>query len=224
MRNITAIKTFSNRYPLIGPALWILSVQYFIIQIIAALAFRTAYSLKLNTISDLGNSVCGAYSGMYVCSPLHKLMNASFILLGLAMASGSLLIYLKFKKDTVTLVGFSLMAVAGFGTLIVGLFPENIVSFLHTFGASLPFLLGNVALIIFSISLAIPRLLRCYTFLSGFIALTALVLFSTQHYSGLGIGGMERLVAYPQTIWLIVFGVYASLSHIMKNSNSIRPQ
>jgi hypothetical membrane protein len=149
-------------------------------------------------------------------------MNASLMLLGLAMASGSLLIYQAFKKDTTTLFGFSLMAAAGFGTLIVGLFPENTVSFLHTFGASLPFLVGNVALIIFSISLAIPRLLRCYTFASGFIALTALILFYTQHYSGLGIGGMERLVAYPQTIWLIVFGVYASWSHITKNSNSIR--
>jgi hypothetical membrane protein len=192
-------------------------VQYFVIQIIAALSYKTTYSLRFNTISDLGNSVCGNYSGRYVCSPLHNLMNASFILLGITMASGSLLIYQEFKKrDSATLIGFSFMTLAGFGTLIVGLFPENTISLLHTSGASLPFVLGNLGLIVLSIALTIPRLLRYYTFLSGALALTALVFFYTQHYLGLGIGGMERLVAYPQTVWLIVFGVYISTNHIMK--------
>jgi hypothetical membrane protein len=218
MKKMVAIKTFCDRYPLIGPAVWILSIQYFIIQIIVAFAYKTTYSLRFNTISDLGNSACGIYSGMYVCSPLHNLMNASFILLGITMATGSLLIYQEFKRDNATLVGFSFMALAGLGALIVGLFPENTISFLHTFGASLPFLLGNVALVIFSLSLAIPRLLRYYTFLSGILALIALIFFYTDHYLGLGIGGMERIVAYPQTLWLIVFGVYISSNHIMKKS------
>jgi hypothetical membrane protein len=144
-------------------------------------------------------------------------MNASFILLGITMASGALLIYQEFRKrDSVTLVGFSFMALAGFGTVVVGLFPENTISLLHTSGASLPFVLGNLGLILLSISLTIPRLLRYYTFLSGALALIALVFFYTQHYLGLGIGGMERLVAYPQTVWLIVFGIYISTNHIMK--------
>jgi hypothetical membrane protein len=218
MRKVIAIKTFSDRYPLIGPAIWILCVQYFIVQIIVAVDFKTAYSLRFNTISDLGNSVCGEYSRMYVCSPLHNLMNASFILLGVTMASGSLLIYQEFKEKTATLIGFSCMAIGGLGAIIVGLFPENTVSFLHTFGASLPFLLGNLALVIFSFSLAIPRILRYYTLLSGAIALIALTLFITQHYFGFGIGGMERLVAYPQTIWLVIFGIYISSNHISKKS------
>jgi len=211
------IKTFTDRYPLIGPAIWMLSIQYFVIQIIAGLAYKTTYSLRFNTISDLGNSVCGTYSGRYVCSPLHSLMDASFILLGVTMASGSLLIYQEFKRDSATLVGFSFLAIAGFGTLLVGLFPENTVSALHVLGASLPFLLGNVALIILSVSLAIPRLLRYYTFISGVLALIALAFFYSQHYLGLGIGGMERLVAYPQTFWLIAFGLYISSSHIRKS-------
>jgi hypothetical membrane protein len=211
------IKTFTDRYPLIGPAIWMLSIQYFVIQIIAGLAYKTTYSLRFNTISDLGNSVCGTYSGRYVCSPLHSLMDASFILLGVTMASGSLLIYQEFKRDSATLVGFSFLAIAGFGTLLVGLFPENTVSALHVLGASLPFLLGNVALIILSVSLAIPRLLRYYTFISGVLALIALAFFYRQHYLGLGIGGMERLVAYPQTFWLIAFGLYISSSHIRKS-------
>jgi hypothetical membrane protein len=144
-------------------------------------------------------------------------MDASFIMLGLTMTCGSLLIYQEFKRDRATLVGFSFLAIAGFGTILVGLFPENTISILHTFGASLPFLLGNVALIILSFSLIVPRLLRFYTCISGVIALIALVFFYTQHYLGLGIGGMERFVAYPQTFWLIVFGLYISSSHIRKS-------
>jgi hypothetical protein len=31
---------------------------------------------------------------------------------------------------------------------------------------------------------------------------------------GLGRGGMERLVSYPQTIWLVLFGVYMSATRI----------
>lgn len=210
------IKTFSDRYPLIGPAIWILSIQYLIIQVIAARTYKGAYSLRFNTISDLGNSACGNYGGRYVCSPLHSLMNASFILLGTTMAFGSLLIYQEFRKDRGTLIGFSFMAVAGFGTVLVGLFPENTISGLHTLGASLPFALGNAALILLGLYLTIPRLLRFYTLISGMLAIIALVFFYTGHYLGLGIGGMERLVAYPQTFWLIVFGIYISSNHIMK--------
>jgi hypothetical membrane protein len=211
------IQTFTDRYPLIGPIIWVLSVQYFGIQIIAGLAYKTTYSLRFNTISDLGNSACGAYSGRYVCSPQHDLMNASFIVLGLTMAAGSLLIYQGFKRTKATLIGFSFMALAGCGTVLVGLFPENTISILHVLGASLPFLLGNLGLIILSASLDIPKLLRFYTFLSGAIALCALGFFYSGHYVGIGIGGTERFVAYPQTLWLIVFGLYISSAHFMRS-------
>ena len=216
MNRKVIIKTFTDKYPLIGPAIWMLSVQYFVIQIIAGIAFKTTYNLRLNTISDLGNTVCGGFSGRYACSPLHNLMNASFILLGITMASGSLLIYQEFKKDLGTLIGFSLMAIAGLGTLMVGLFPENTISEFHIIGASLTFLIGNVALLILSNALVIPKLLRYYTFFSAVLALIALALFFTRNYLELGIGGMERLVAYPQTIWLIIFGIYISRNHIIK--------
>lgn len=215
--SMKTIQTFTDRYPLLGPLVWVSSVQYFVIQIIAGQTYKTAYSLRFNTISDLGNSVCGTYSGRYVCSPSHILMNASLIVLGLTMTSGALFIYQEFKKDTPTLIGFSFMALAGFGTLLVGSFPENTISALHTLGASLPFVLGNLGLVILGTSLAMPKLLRYYTVLSGFIALIALVFFYTQHYLGIGIGGMERFVAYPQTLWLIVFGLYISSSHLMKH-------
>lgn len=204
------IQTFTERHPIIGPMVWILCVHYFVTQIIVAKAWDVQYSLSLNPISDLGNSACGLYAGRYVCSPLYNLMNTSFVLLGAFMALGSMLIYQGFKKSTASFVGFSLMAAAGIGSILVGLFPENTVSSLHGLGAFMAFLLGNLALVVFGSVLDMPKKLRYYTLLSGVISLLALGLFGSQNYLGLGEGGMERLAAYPQTVWLIVFGVYIS--------------
>lgn len=215
-----SIKTFNDKYPFIGPTIWILSIQYFVIQIITAITYKFHYSLRFNTISDLGNSACGHYSGRYVCSPQHDLMNMSFILLGVTMATGAMLIYQEFKKDRSTYIGYLCMAIAGFGTILVGIFPENTLSYLHEFGASLPFIIGNVGLLVLSFSLSLPKILKYYTFFSGFIALIALPFFFSDHYGNLGIGGTERIVAYPQTIWLIVFGLYISKNHFIRSSQS----
>ncbi len=198
--------------------MWMLSLQYFIVQIIVASAWlNPAYSLAKNTISDLGNTACGIENSRYVCSPLHGLMNASFITLGIFMATGSLLIYQEFKETKWALIGFSFMLLAGIGTLLVGLFPENTIISLHILGATLPFLIGNIGLIILGSALNIPRYLRLFTLLAGVISLIALAFFATHHYLGIGIGGMERITAYPQTLWLIVFGAYISKNHYSRS-------
>jgi len=214
-----AISTFHDRYPLIGPAFWIASVQYFAVQLAVALAWSRAYSLRFNTISDLGNTACGIYSGRDVCSPLHNLMNASFVALGCTMIAGAPLIYQEFRQGKAAITGFTFMAIAGFGTILVGLFPENTVVALHSIGASLPFFIGNLGMIILGVSLDIPKNLKVYTILSGAVALVALGFFFSKHFLDLGEGGMERLTAYPQTLWLIVFGLYMGRNHFRKQSS-----
>lgn len=193
-----------------APILWILSVQYFVVQIIVANSWATPFSVQNNPISDLGNTVCGEYSGRYVCSPMHDLMNISFVVLGLTMIWGSLLFVRQYSEEPWIKFGLYLLALSGLGTILVGLYPENTIASLHVIGASLPFLLGNIALIILGLNLDIPKALRVYTIASGSIALVALALFLSGSYLGLGHGGMERLVAYPQTIWMIVYGIYLS--------------
>jgi len=213
MKPSKAIKTFTDRYPLIGPSFWMLSVQYFITQLVVAHDWAKPYSWTHNTISDLGNSRCGMYGSRFVCSPLHNWMDASFIVLGLSMVIGATLIYQEFRKSRISAIGFGCMAAAGLGTVLVGLFPENTVSSLHIIGAALPFLVGNIGLVILGSALALPRTLRYYTILSGVVALVALALLLTNNYLGIGVGGMERLTAYPQTVWLIAFGIYMSSNH-----------
>lgn len=214
------VKTFNDRFPFVGPTFWMASIQYYIIQIVVAMAWTARYSLFHNTISDLGNTVCGVYAGRFVCSPLHGFMNASFVTLGITMLLGAILIYHEFHQSVGSAVGFSFMAAAGVGTLLVGLFPENTVNSLHVLGATLPFFIGNLGMAVLGVSLDIPRSLRYYTVLSGIISLTALGFFITHNYLSLGVGGMERLTAYPQTMWLTVFGVYISSNHLKSRAPS----
>lgn len=213
MHGSEKIQKFGRHHPRVGPLLWVASIQFFITQLVVALFWPTHYSLSLHTISDLGNSVCGMYGDRYVCSPLFSWMNASFMVLGLTMMAGSTLLYYQFPKKLGNSVGFSLMALAGIGTVLVGLFPENTVSVLHSFGAFLPFFFGNIALIILGISLDLTARFRFYTIFSGIISLSAFMLLLTGNYLGLGVGGMERFTAHPQTIWLIIFGAYLSRNY-----------
>jgi hypothetical membrane protein len=207
------IETFNDKYPLIGPSFWIASIQFFIVMFLVGLAWPTHYNIFNNTISDLGNTACGIYSGRYVCSPAHAWMNASFIILGATMVAGSLLIYQEFKESIGSAIAFTAMAIGGFGTILVGIFAENTISSLHAVAAALPFVAGNIALILLAFFLDIPKSLRIYTYLSGIISLAAILLFATHNYLGLGVGGMERLAVNPQTVWLIVFGIYMSRNH-----------
>lgn len=196
------------RYPRLGYFLYAVSLQYFVVQVVVASRWSPAYNLRANTISDLGNTVCGRFNGRPVCSPLHSLMNLSFGTLGVTMVVGSLLINFCVPARRGTRRGLSAMSVAGSGVLLVGVFPENTVSALHGIAAALPFTVGNIAVVGLGLTLPLPRLLRVFSVLAGSAALVALVCYASNQDWGLGEGGIERVVAYPQTLWLVVVGMY----------------
>lgn len=203
-----SVKRIDALCPKLGPLLYLSGLQYFLVQILVGFRFQPRYSLANNTISDLGNTSCGIFNNRPICSPLHAVMNVSFIILGIAMIAGSMLLYHRFKQSRTVMLGFSLFAAGGIGAIIVGLFPENTVSAFHGIGAALPFLVGNAGIVLLGVSLNLPKPLRIYTFLTGLIALAALGVYASSHYLGLGEGGIERVVAYPQTVWMIVMGTY----------------
>lgn len=201
-------ETSYRRRRKLGALLYFSAVQYFLVQFVTGLRFSPRYSLANNTISDLGNSSCAVFNGRSTCSPLHTFMNVSFLTLGMAMIAGSVLLHNQYKKSRNATAGFGLFAVGGFGTVFVGLFPENTVLALHSMGATLPFLFGNVGVVILGASLKLPKAMAVYSVFSGMVALTALAIYVSGHYVGLGKGGVERLVAYPQTIWMVVMSAY----------------
>jgi len=214
MTALSAMPATNFRRVRLGAILYVSTIQYFLVQLLVSLRWSPPYSLSRNTISDLGNTVCGKFNGRHVCSPLHSLMNVSFVLLGLAMIGGSLLVCRYVSTSRAQTVGFMSVAVGGVGAVMVGIYPENTIPALHGIGASLPFLVGNIGLLVVGFSIGGPAALRVYTVLSGSVALIFLVFYAAGHYFGLGEGGIERVVAYPQTVWLIFFGIYLIVSKL----------
>jgi len=104
--------------------------------------------------------------------------------------------------------GFFLMAMGGVGAILVGSYPENTVRTAHLAGAGLAIGLGNLAILILGLALRLPSRLRSFMLFSSVVSVVALVCFAFHRYFGLGPGGMERIAAYPETIWLIWFGAY----------------
>jgi hypothetical membrane protein len=202
----------TGRRRLVGPLAFVSGIQYFVVQLVVGLRFSPGYSLATNTISDLGNTSCSRFNGRLVCSPLHALMNGSFIVLGLAMVVGSYLLLGQYPKSRGTTIGLGLFALGGLGALLVGFFPENTVPALHGLGAALPFLFGNAGLVILGRSMRASQPVRALTFLTGAISLLALGVYVSGHYGPFGEGGLERVVAYPQTLWMIAIGIYGCLT------------
>ncbi|CAN5127470.1 hypothetical protein BH09PAT3_BH09PAT3_4140 [soil metagenome] len=203
---MTIARQLSYKY---GAWLWVISIQYYILQLVVASQWSNGYSWAHNTISDLANTHCGPYGDRLVCSPLHAAMNGSFLLLGLTMIAGSVLLGKKYAVSLLTRIGFGCMVLAGIGTILVGLFPENTVSSMHVIGAALPFIFGNIGMILLGLTIrALPKVLAVVTVLSGVIALVALPFFVSGTTLGIGSGWVERIVAYPQSIWMIVFGLF----------------
>lgn len=210
------VRAITVRYPLLGPLVYMLSLQFFAIQfLVAAQWVNPGYNFSLNVISDLGNTACGPYVDRYVCSPGNLLFNGSLVALGFTMAAGSLLIYQEYIPTRLSFVAFFLMGLAGVGTMLVGIFPENTIAWLHGLGALLALGVGNVALILLAFAITQARFIfRLYTFVSGAVSLTSFGLYAAGIYLGLGAGGMERLSGHPQTIWLILFGLYMTSTRL----------
>jgi hypothetical membrane protein len=201
-------------HPSLGPAIFTVATLYFVIQVIVAWVFIPSYSLVSNSISDLGETSCGGYGTPAICSPRWWLMDyVGFLVLGLVMVVGSALLYHEFterapRERRAAMFGFSLMALGGLGSVLVGFFPENQNRTMHILGAFLAIAIGNVAILVLGGLLTLPESMRRSMLMFSSLALVALLCFATHRSFGIGRGTMERIAAYPVTIWLITFGLY----------------
>jgi hypothetical membrane protein len=142
------------------------------------------------------------------------------------MAVGSALLYHEFtqrapRERRTAMIGFGLMALAGLGAILVGFFPENVNSTMHIFGAFLAIGVGNVAIFALGAVLTLPESMRRSMLTFSTLSLAALVCFASHKYFGIGPGIMERLAAYPETIWLITFGLYVWRFHPKKYGSAV---
>lgn len=183
-------------------------MQFFVVMGIVQLGWETPYSWADNNISDLGNVRCGEFGGRYVCSPLHDLMNVSFVLGGILFLGGTLLTFAAWARTDVSYLVRLLLVATSAGWMVAGLFPADVDENLHVVaGAFVIFVFGNLALLLTGFLRTGPiARTRWYAVAFGALGLLAMVL----HFSGiglsLGVGGMERVTAYGVPVWLAIAG------------------
>ncbi|MEV7605004.1 hypothetical protein AB0N65_06160 [Paenarthrobacter sp. NPDC089322] len=211
-------------------------VQYFVAEaaVIEAWAGPEPYSRATGFISDLGAVSCGVYEDRAVCSPLHVLMNASFVVQGLALILGALFLtagllcvaarpgiraqrFHTVPNDGTTrvlskqwILGVAvriLTGISGVGTVIVGLVPEDFDSPWHFAGALMFFVGGGFALLLLGILWFRQTPMSWFIAACGSLCIGALVVGALTGMDVPEPGTLERLMAYPVTIGLSAAGL-----------------
>lgn len=202
-------------------------VQYFVAEsaVIAAWRGPEAYDRRTGFISDLGAISCGIYQHRDICSPLHLLMNASFVVQGLGMLFGALLLNSALlriaarpgvriqqgaahRKRRMSAVAVRVLtAVSGLGTVIVGCVPEDLRSPLHLVGALMFFIGGAFALLLLGLLWLPHTPMSWLILLAGALSLGALVSGGLTRMEVPEPGTLERLMAYPITIGFCAAGL-----------------
>jgi len=190
-----------NNRGLAGAFMFVGGVQFVIGMLLAEILYP-GYSVSGNYISDLGatcRETCITFQ------PSAFIFNTSAMILGILVLLSSYCIWHQFQNYFISIM----IGLSGLGALGVGLFPET-AGVLHVLVSLIAFLFAALSAIAASKLVKTP-----FTYFSVFLgiaSLVALVLFGIQFYSGLGAGGMERMIAYPVLLWAIGFGGYLMAS------------
>jgi len=188
----------------LGAVLWILCLQYFAAEAITVAGWRGVYSFSSNYISDLGALGCSAA----LCSPLHALMNGSFLLQGGLIVGGAALLWPSLAEGIVSSLAMVVIGASGIGVFLVGLAPEDALPAIHYFGAAENFLCCHLGMATMGVSFlrrGAPAIGGISLGL-GLLGLTGMALLGLGEYLGLGVGIVERVVAYPFPLWLAAMG------------------
>jgi hypothetical membrane protein len=204
----TAFPARITPWVVVGAACWTLTIAFFVVQAIAQAASARPFSLATNLISDLGNTACGPT----VCSPLHGLVNATFIGVGLLHWAGAAATWRAWPAARLSRIGLVLLALAGWGLAYAGVFPENVAPDMHRFGALIGLVSLNVSMFLLGwVLLKAAGALGVPALLAGLVGLVALAPFLSGVLTGapwLAIGISERLADYPAAAMVVVIGAF----------------
>ena len=201
----------------VGPTLWLFCFQFMILEYWVSLHCPFPYSRLQNYISDLGSVHCSTLSTGFhtaartVCSPLHAVMNTSFIVEGVLISAGALFMRKLLPPGKMVGVATVLFVIGGIGAVVAGLAPNDVNLRVHFMGALLILFGGSVGMMMVGIATLAQavssRLFGAYTLASGLTALAGTVLTFRGITLGLGIGSIERVGFYPLPIWLAITGI-----------------
>jgi hypothetical membrane protein len=199
-----------------GGLLWLSSAQFFVVQGLAQQAWQGSrpYSLRRSWISDLGATTCGTYrggSGIVVCSPRHAWLNGGLVVLGGQVLIGAWLLRPMLPRTRLAQLAFLLLATSGAALPFVAAFPEDTGKPWHAIAATIHLATAGLG------TLAVGVCLRPTRRIAGDVTLVlggASLLGTVITAAGLGAklggnGAIERLAAWPFTLWTTLAGAYA---------------
>jgi hypothetical membrane protein len=170
--------------------------------ITAEALYPEGYSTSKNAISDLGAT---EPPDSVVEQPSATVFNGAMIVTGLLVLGAAFCLQTGFRRLAVTI----LTGLTGLGILGVGVFPGNYGN-IHAIFALLIFSAGGLAAIVSRTIQTSP--FSVLSTILGVVSLAMLVLFmvlgESSPAAGLGLGGIERWVAYPILAWTMSFGGY----------------
>lgn len=185
-----------------GLLLFIAGVAAFMGIITAEALYPEGYSTSKNEISDLGAT---RPPDSRIEEPAATVFNSAMMAAGVLIVVASFCIQRGYRRWAAPV----LIALFGIGVLGVGVFPGDHGT-IHALFAMLTFIAGGVAAIVSLTILAPP--LSYMAVVLGLVALVTLLLHSvlgdSSPMAGLGIGGVERWVAYPVLLWTMGLGGY----------------
>ncbi|MGY1709559.1 DUF998 domain-containing protein [Geodermatophilus sp. SYSU D00758] len=179
-----------------GAAAWLLTLQFFVVETVVQLQLDLPYSRADDLVSTLGSGL----------SPAAWLMNASFVLQGVLIGAGTVLLR-PLLLGAGGRIAPAFLAAAAVGVAVVGLVPQDGRAAVHEAGAGLYLVGGALALLALAYAVR-PRSEALGTALAvlGLLGAAATVFFVAGVVSLLGEGGTERVAAYVLPVGLALAG------------------
>jgi hypothetical membrane protein len=169
--------------------------------ITAEAMYPIGYSTNLNEISDLGAT---KPPNSLIYQPSAFIFNTTFLLTGILVAIATFFQHRHFKKLILTIP----MYLFGMGLVGIGLFPGDKAPY-HGMASLLTFFAGGLSPILSIKIVSSP--FKYAGLICGSVALIIwlIIVISPEVLMTLiGVGLIERWIAYPILLWLIGFGGY----------------
>ena len=177
-----------NKAKISGSLLFIGGTQ-FILGIILSETLYPGYNTSLQTISSLG------------VGPSAVVFNTSILLLGIMGLIGVFFYHQIYKLNLFS----ALLGLAYIGAIGVGIFTEAPSTFsLHVIFSFMAYVFGGLAAIASYEQQKQP--MSHFSVILGAFSLMAIIILASGNNLGLGLGGIERMVAYPLLLWLVGYG------------------
>lgn len=189
-----------------GALMWAVQPLYVVAEVGTALTATAPYTLANNTISDLGATTCTSigypFGEVPVCSPWHLLLNSSFVVFGLLIAIGALLLRGWLPSGPAATTSVALWVLSGLSSIATGLVPLDQNLELHAV-VSLPvFVAQPLALLATGVALRQRAGLSPSALAVGAVSLLGTVVYLGRTGSA-ELGGLfERLALWPGYLWL----------------------